>query len=204
MKNLIFITFLLISSIIKVQAQKRIDGFLGIPFGSYTGQVIDSMKTKGAEEDVAVNNQYNLTKILKFNKVSIGGRTCADFTVTFVNDKAAQAEFVFVPTESILLKYYDDIVVELVKAYGTPEHSSNYYSNYGNNKRQEIAGLKSGEKVYTSTWTDESNSNMVLLSVVSDANYQLLVKLIYRYPDLYNQRQPTSPPQQTNNKSSEF
>lgn len=200
MKNLNLLTFLFLTITCKVHAQKNIDGFLGIPFGSYTGQVIDSMKTKNATEDITFNNKYLKTKILKFNNASIGGRTCDDFSVIFVNDKAAQAEFIFIPTESIVVKYYNDLVLAIAGVYGPPQNNSpDYYSSYGVNEHREVADLKSGAKRYESTWTNKYNSNVIILSVVSDVNYQLSIKLIYRNTDLYNQRQA----QQTD-KLSEF
>ena len=191
MKNLFRLTFLLLTITCNAFAQKNIDSFLGIPFSMPPWEVKRAMKTKNAIEDTTFNKEYYRTDMLRFYNVSVGGRTCVDFRVTFVNEKAAQAEFIFAPDpESTTVKFYGDLVTDIGSIYGYCKNSRDFSTNYKRNEDQEILGLKAGTIKYTSTWNDQFD-NLVITTVVPDANAGLSVKLTYRNTTLYKGHQTT-------------
>jgi hypothetical protein len=182
---LIFLLFIVTG----VTNAQNIDSFLGIPFSMPPWEVKRAMKTKNAIEDTTFNKEYYRTDMLKFSNVSIGGRTCVDFTVTFVNEKAAQAEFIFAPDpESTTVKFYGDLVTDIGKTYGHCENSRDFSTNYKRNEDKDVIGLKAGMIKYTSTWNDQFD-NLIITTVLPDANAGLLVKLTYRNTTLYKGHQ---------------
>lgn len=180
MKNLILITLLLITFQGKAQS-KAIDGFLGIKFGSYPGQVIDALKAKGASEDIAYNNNYNRTGLLRFKNVILGSRTCADFIVSFANDKACQAEFIFDPEgESKSVEYFINLKNDLNSVYGEGETTPNP-ERYDDD---DVTAIKSGKAIYEMYRHD--GNNLIWLHIILSNYSEIRVSLIYRSNSLSN------------------
>jgi hypothetical protein len=182
MKNFILIAFLFIAFSVEAQTAKPIDGFLGIKFGSYPGQVIDALKAKGAFEDMDYNNNYNRTGNLRFKHVLLGSRTCADFIVSFANDQACQAEFIFDPeveTESV--NYYLALVKDIRSVYGNGEMEHNRENSVGHD---DIKDIKSGYANFATNWND--GSNLIRTHITLSKYTGIQVNLIYRNYHLFN------------------
>jgi len=183
MKKLILITIIICTALVdKAQTTKPIDGFLGIKFGSYTGQVIDALKARGASEDLDYNNNYNRTGNLRFKNVLLGDRICADFIVSFANDKACQAEFIFDPEgEAESVNYYLALVKDLRSVYGNGEMEHNRENSVGHD---DIRDIKSGYANFATNWDD--GSNLIRTHITLNKYSGIQVNLIYRNYYLFN------------------
>jgi len=171
MKNLILITFLLISFGVKAQTTKPIDGFLGIKFGSSAAEVTEALKAKGGV--VRTSSPISIT----FTGLTLGSKKVVALFVHFVNDKAYEATFAFYPDqEAQSIEYYNGLVNSVSDAYGPGKASKMFKQPYTDGDGYEITAIKSGNADYHTYWQDDDN---YILSKIEVANDKINIKLYY-------------------------
>lgn len=181
MKTLILITLIIFTTLTGKAQSKSIDGFLGIKFGSTPGEVIKALKAKDAVEDVEYNNKYGRTGILRFKNVSLGSRICTDFMVSFANDKACQAEFIFdTGAESKCVDYYIGLRDDLIGVYGAEEIVPNPM-RYNDDA---VTAIKNGKADFEAYWHD--GNNLIWAHITLGKYSEILVSLVYRSSYLFN------------------
>jgi hypothetical protein len=195
MKNLILITLLFVVFRGEAQTTKPIDGFLGIKFGSSAAQVTEALKAKGA-----VVNANPTDQSVGFSNGSLGGRKTSALFVHFVNDQVYEAEFVFKPElEDKTIEYYNNLVTNVNDAYGPGKPHKEFKQPYSDGDGYEITAIKTGNATYYTGWVD-GNNNTVEISITTNAEKSLRVRIFYTNDKLYKLSQQ----QQKEKNKSEF
>lgn len=173
MKKILLITLLLIPFIGLSQTTKPIDGFLGIKFGSGKLAVITAMKARGS------NLVANKKNELIFNNVKLGKDRAKVLFVRFVNNKAYDADFYFVPDVSgHALSMYNGFVNDFTGVYGAGQAIKNYTSPYNADDTSTLElGLLVGKVDYHTDFTD-SNTNYIEIGL-TPINSQLEIEISY-------------------------
>ncbi|MGN6181234.1 MAG: hypothetical protein ACTHNW_18775 [Mucilaginibacter sp.] len=173
MKKILLTTLLLIPFIGFSQTTKPIDGFLGIKFGSGKLAVITAMKARGS------NLVANKKDELIFNNVKLGKDRAKVLFVRFVNNKAYDADFYFVPDVSgHALAMYNGFVNDFTGVYGAGQSIKNYTSPYNADDTSTLElGLLVGKVDYHTDFTD-SNTNYIEIGL-TPINSQLEIEISY-------------------------
>lgn len=163
MKNLILITFLLIFFGANAQTTKPIDGFLGIKFGSSAAEVTEALKAKGGV--VRASSPTSIT----FTGLTLGNKKIGALFVHFMNDKALEAVFAFLPEqEAQSIEFYNTMVSAVSDAYGPGKITKTFKPPYEDGDGYEITAIKSGNANYHTSWIDGDNTIDVYIEVVSN------------------------------------
>jgi len=180
MKKILLITLLLIPFLGFSQTTKPIDGFLGIKFGSSKAVVLAVMKAKGAVLNEKIGNANNLA----FNRVKLGLKDAA-LLVRFVNNKAFEADYFFVPdVEAKIIETYDDLVTDVINKYGNGQATKQFNPPYAEDESDgdTLLGLSAGKINFQTDWSDDKKNSIEII-ITTDMN----VKLIYQDGVLTNE-----------------
>jgi hypothetical protein len=163
MKSLILITFLLIPFIAVSQTNKPIDSFLGVKFGSSKSEVVSALKTRGA----ALSESDSDASRSVFGNVTLGHQEAKYLAVSFVDEKASDATFMFKSdVENKTLELYNDLVKSITEVYGagkTTKRISAIYSGTDISGNESLL-IKSGDADYNTTWLDK-NGNAIIIYI---------------------------------------
>lgn len=171
MKNLIFITLLLITFGANAQTVKPIEGFLGIKFGSSAAEVTEALKSKGGV--VRVNSATSIG----FSGISLGNRKTSSVYVHFVNDKAFEGALSFSPEqEARSIEYYNALVSDISDVYGPGKVFKTFKPPYEDGDGYEITAIKSGNADYETLWENGDNYILAKIAVSSD---KISIRLYY-------------------------
>ena len=174
MKKTLLIALLLIPFLGISQTKKPIDGFLGVKFGSSKADVVAALTAKGASLDKANTKE----DFFVFRNVKLGPRETQYFTVSFTNDKAYFAVFIFKPEDRPkTVDYYNNLVRDISEIYGTGKPYVNFKSPYKYGDEDEIVALQGGYATMYTTW--KSDKNIIEASIKHDDD-ELTVALIYQ------------------------
>ncbi|MES2275481.1 MAG: hypothetical protein V4592_05635 [Bacteroidota bacterium] len=186
MKNLVLIALLFVIFSAKAQTTKPIDGFLGIKFGSSAAQVTEALKARGATIKAG-----QTAASIGFLNLSLGNRKVATLYVHFVNDKAFEALFMFMPElEAQTIDYYNALVKDIEGVYGAGKPYKNFKQPYTDGDGYEITAIKTGNANYETSW--DSGDNTAWVSIVTNKDIPLIVRLVYsdsKLSQLYKDQQ---------------
>jgi len=173
MKNLTLITLLFIAFGANAQTTKPIDGFLGVKFGSSAAEVTEALKAKGGV--VRASSATSIT----FTGLSLGNSKTNVLFVHFINDKAYEAEFAFLPNqEAKSIEFYDALVRDVSDAYGPGTPHKTFKAPYTDGDGYEITAIKSGNADYSTSWNDDDNHITVQIQV-QPTNSKINIRLYY-------------------------
>jgi hypothetical protein len=172
MKKLLIITLFLMPFVGFSQTNKPIEGFLGIKFGSSKADVLAALKAKGAIFDKSTSDNDALT----FTNVKLGPKKAIGLLVRFLNDKAFEANYIFMPElESQILDVYNGLIDDVTRVYGDGKPTRKYNTPYedSDNDGDKIVGLKLGDINFHTVWID-SNNNTIRISIKTNmtVNFQ--------------------------------
>ncbi|HWZ15697.1 MAG TPA: hypothetical protein VNW95_10720 [Mucilaginibacter sp.] len=180
MKKTLLITLLLIPFLGMSQTTKPIEGFLGIKFGTGMAAVNAAVIAKGGVIDKAKSTKESVI----FRNVKLGHREAASFIVKFVNDKAYEADFLFLPGQDARsIEYYNELVKDINDNYGKGDSQVTFKSPYSDkdSEMNKIVAIRSAMAEYKTYW--ESNDNSILAEITED----LTVDLIYQNDKLFSE-----------------
>jgi hypothetical protein len=180
MKKTLLITLLLIPFLGMSQTTKPIEGFLGIKFGTGIAAVNAAVIAKGGVIDKAKSTKESVI----FRNVKLGHREAASFIVKFVNDKAYEADFIFLPGQDArTIEYYNDLVNDINEIYGKGDLQVTFKSPYSDkdSETNKIVAIRNAMAEYKTYW--ESNDNSILAEITDD----LTVDLIYQNDKLFSE-----------------
>lgn len=180
MKKTLLITLLLIPFLGMSQTTKPIEGFLGIKFGTGMAAVNAAVIAKGGVIDKAKSTKESVI----FRNVKLGHREAASFIVKFVNDKAYEADFIFLPGQDArTIEYYNDLVNDINEIYGKGDLQVTFKSPYSDkdSETNKIVAIRNAMAEYKTYW--ESNDNSILAEITDD----LTVDLIYQNDKLFSE-----------------
>ena len=171
MRNLILVTFLFLALGAKAQTTKPIDGFLGVKFGSSAAEVTEALKAKGG--GIKASSPGSIT----FTGLTLGNKKTIALFVNFVNDKAYEAAFAFLPDqEARSIEYYNALVNDVSDAYGPGKPTKTFKPHYKDGDGYETTAIKSGNADYSTSWSDGDNYIIAKLKVTND---KIVVMLFY-------------------------
>ena len=181
MKKIFLAVLLIVPFLGMSQTTKPIDGFSGIKFGSNSVAVFAALKAKGA----ILNKENTEKNYLALDHVKIGTRI-ASVMVKFINDKAFEADYLFVPeVEGKLLDLYKGVNEDITLAYGNKKQVSEKYKEpykEGEEESLTLIGLSAGNIDFTTSWFD-SAENSIQITITTD----MIVKLTYQDSKLTDQ-----------------
>jgi hypothetical protein len=149
MKKTLLIALMLIPFLGICQAKKPIDGFLGIKFGSSRATVLAAMKAKGA----TVDKENTGADHLDFNNVKLGGRKAVDFLVSFLDNKAYSAIFMFkAEDDPHAVQYYNGLVNDINAIYGKGTSTLDFKPPYKAGDSDEELAIESGNAEIFTDW----------------------------------------------------
>jgi hypothetical protein len=119
--HLILILFLL-PCLAFTQTKKSIDSFMDIPLGSDSVTVKAAILAKGGAQNIALSKK----DLLVFDNFSLSRRPVRELVVKFVNNKAFDAFFYFLYSDTEILDSYDNLVSDIAAVYGKPAAADNY------------------------------------------------------------------------------
>jgi hypothetical protein len=183
MKKTLLITMLLIPILGISQTTKPIEGFLGIKFGTGMAAVNAAVIAKGGVIDKANSTRESVI----FRNVKLGHREAASFIVRFVNDKAYEADFLFLPGQDArTIEYYNELVNDINEIYGKGEPEITFKSPYSekDNETNKIVAIRNAMAEYKTYW-ESPNDNSILATISED----LGVELTYQNDKLFNEAQ---------------
>jgi hypothetical protein len=177
-KNLLLTIFCLIP-LLAFSQKKSIDGFLDIPFGSDSATVKTALTAKGGIK----NDTFSHKDFLVFNGLTLSGRKVFVLKVSFVDNKAYQADFIFNDySESDVLQYYVNLSTDIEAVYGKGDIT---YDFGDSNNTTRIRRLKSGNASCKTIWQTK-NKNTILLTFLPVDNTLLDIELLYRSSSLWD------------------
>ena len=181
MKKILLAVLLIAPFLGMSQTTKPIDGFSGIKFGSNSVTVLAALKAKGG----IINKENTEKDYLALDHVKIGTRV-ASVMVKFINDKAFEADYLFLPeVEGKLLELYKGVDNDITLAYGSTKQVSNKYKDpykEGEEESLTLIGLSAGNIDFTTSWFD-SAENSIQITITTD----MIVKLTYQDNKLTDQ-----------------
>jgi hypothetical protein len=153
---------------------KPIDGFLGIKFGSSKAAVTAAIKARGGQLDKLTGND-----ILAFDDVKFGHRQVRLLIVRFVDDKAYEAAFSFVPSDdNHAIDYYESLVSDLSEVYGKGLDVKKFTSPYEQGDGHETTALLIGAADYKTLWEASANKNLIQ-ATINKISSDLWIHLYY-------------------------
>ncbi len=180
MKKTLLIALLLIPFLGISQTTKPIDGFLGIKFGASRASVIAALNARGGIMD----KEHSTAERILYNNITLGHRGARGLFVSFVDDKAYLANFVFVPElESQTLQYFYALINDINEIYGTGHLVKHFQEPYNDNDDDgiKIDALKDGKDKFYNFWQSKPSDNSVGVEIRAE---NLYIDLLYKDEEL--------------------
>ena len=169
-------TLLILLSPVMLVAQdspKRIEGFYGIKFGSTKAQSMETMKAKGAVQDVPLTTENRVV----YKSLTFAGRKSNLAAIYFVDDKLYQGTVFFIANnDNEALKLFDEVVNEIGELYPSQDVFKSFKSPYEEGDGHEVTAIKLGYATYTAFWNTPGSGeseNFVSLEVTTEMNLKL-------------------------------
>jgi len=153
------------------QANKSIDGVLGIKFGNSKAATIASIKAHGGKLDQAHSN----ADVKMFMNVKFGQSMPIALIVKFINDKFYIATFLFkADVDSNTIQYYNNLISSLNDSYGMGSITKTFSKGYTDGDGKEIEAIEDGSADYHTTWNSGKGSIVIAI------NSKLYIGLTYQ------------------------
>jgi hypothetical protein len=179
-KKALTIIFFLLPLFTFAQSKKSIDGFLDIPFGSDSATVKAAIIANGGVRIDSLSNK----KDMAFAGLTVSNRKVNICIVSFVNNKAFEADFYFTDfKDSQSLDYYDGFSADISAVYGKGKMTSDF-GNLSNSQR--IRRIRLGNASCSTLWKSKNKNTILLALAPMLQNKAIQIQLQYQNTDLMN------------------